>query len=1150
MAQRIEGLSIGLDLDALALDRGLTGVKDRLRTVNSEMRLNMSAFDRGDRSISKYETRLDGLNKKLDVQKKATEEAYKEYQKMVQEHGEGSREAEKAERAYNNQAASLNNLERYVENATKELEEMRKEQAFQESAWGKATTNLESFSDKAGKIGDSLTDFGKTMSTRVTAPLLAAGGVAFAAADQIDKAYRELRVGTGATGEALDELEESFDKVFKSVPDGSEQVASSMATLNTFTGATNETLEGLTVSLLDVSRLLGEDAAQNSQTFGEALQQWQRPAEEGTEILDYMFTLTQEYGVGLGELNGQLTRHGSVLNNAGFEMEEAAHFMAGLEKNGIQVSRVMPGLNQAFRNWADEGKNSREELERVVETIAETEDKQEALSLATEVFGSQGAQRLMTAIRNRAIPAFEDLGSGADDASGSIQETAEETRTIGEEFQILKNNTMQSLQPVGEVLLDLARRHIPPLVDGVQDLAEWFDDLDESTQRNIIAIAGVTAATGPASVALGGMFNVVSTLSGGLAKVTGIIGRAGGAGVAGRLGLLGATGGAPVALAIAGVAALAGGIYYLSNRKDELHDISLDTTNSLWEQADSLENLVTEYEELEAKSKLTKEEFGRLLDVQKELEQTQNPGKIAELKDEYEELADKSGLSKDEINELIEANNGIIEQSPDVEKSFTDKGNAIVESTDAVNDYIQSLRDMAWEELEIERVKALENEEELRRRNKELNEEIAQTEEDIQELMALRDVPMSDIEARLEEINRKMDSGLVGEEEYIELGKERGLLQKVYNGGLVEGLETLQDQKSELQDKVDKNDEEIAKLEEINIQMADMLLQEVDINYEKGEGLTKLDEQIDKLKDQRREMVENTSEEMKKSSEYDEQLGLLDEAINKHEGIRDRIYEETGYQSESNARKERAIELLDIQEGNLNRIGQSILDNNTGIDDGTGKAADMNRELGKDVSKTIGLDASPSIDEFNRSIGSSILKRVNLTVAGGAGGAMLGAYATGTDNHPGGPFIAGEAGWELGRMGNNWEVLNAGLYDRPAGYQVFTHSESKRIISALNSLPAYADGISYENEPTQTMRMIAAAGRNIINREQTEPQSGNVYYQPSSDNSDIIVLLQELIVAVREGKNIVMNDREVGRIIEPHITETQDRNKRVRDNFA
>ena len=50
--------------------------------------------------------------------------------------------------------------------------------------------------------------------------------------------------------------------------------------------------------------------------------------------------------------------------------------------------------------------------------------------------------------------------------------------------------------------------------------------------------------------------------------------------------------------------------------------------------------------------------------------------------------------------------------------------------------------------------------------------------------------------------------------------------------------------------------------------------------------------------------------------------------------------------------------------------------------------------------------------------------------------------------------------------------------------------------------------------------------------------------------TEIVKLLHELIRAVREGKNIVINDREIGRVLEPTITELQEHNKKVRSRFA
>src|SRR5690554_25587 len=178
-------------------------------------------------------------------------------------------------------------------------------------------------------------------------------------------------------------------------------------------------------------------------------------------------------------------------------MPVSAEFMASGESNCIAVSRVMPGLNKAFRNWAAEGKNSREELAKVVDEIRNTEDSQKALALATEVFGAEGAQRLTTAIRNGAVPAFEELGDSMEESQGLINETTEETKTIGEQFAELKNNVTMSLQPLGEILINLAEQFIPPLIDGVTRLAEWFQNLSPTAQKIIVIMGLLIAAIGP-----------------------------------------------------------------------------------------------------------------------------------------------------------------------------------------------------------------------------------------------------------------------------------------------------------------------------------------------------------------------------------------------------------------------------------------------------------------------------------------------------------------------------------------------------------------------------------------------------------------------------------------------------------------------------
>lgn len=70
MAERIEGLSIGLSLDSLEMERGLTGLRDRMKTLNAEMKNNLSTFDYADKSVDKFTTRLDSLNEKVKLQER------------------------------------------------------------------------------------------------------------------------------------------------------------------------------------------------------------------------------------------------------------------------------------------------------------------------------------------------------------------------------------------------------------------------------------------------------------------------------------------------------------------------------------------------------------------------------------------------------------------------------------------------------------------------------------------------------------------------------------------------------------------------------------------------------------------------------------------------------------------------------------------------------------------------------------------------------------------------------------------------------------------------------------------------------------------------------------------------------------------------
>lgn len=322
--------------------------------------------------------------------------------------------------------------------------------------------DVEKQSDRTGgglqKLGNAFRNVAKLAAVGAAATIAAMTGVgiaAFQVGKRFDAAYDTIAIGTGATGKALNELEADFKAVVSNVPTDFETASGAIANLNTTVGATGEVLQDLTTSVLNASRMLGEDGVANAEAFGQAMRQWNIPAEEGTELMDDLFRLTQDYGIGLGELIGQLNAYGPVMKNAGFSTGETAELMARLNAEGIDWSRISPGLNASFRRWAEAGKEPREELGRVIEAMQNAETDVDALNLATAAFGAEGAQRMTTAIRNGTFT-LDDLGEILGDNAGLVNDLAGETDDLGEKWTLLKNRAMVVFEPIANAVFNLA----------------------------------------------------------------------------------------------------------------------------------------------------------------------------------------------------------------------------------------------------------------------------------------------------------------------------------------------------------------------------------------------------------------------------------------------------------------------------------------------------------------------------------------------------------------------------------------------------------------------------------------------------------------------------------------------------------------------
>ena len=167
---------------------------------------------------------------------------------------------------------------------------------------------------------------------------------------------------------------------------------------------------------------------------------FRRDLSETPELLDFLGTAAQRSRVPIGTLIADLQTYGPVAKNAGLTTEETAAFFGSLNAAGVSVSRVMPGINSAMRKAAAEGVTDlRKHLGDAMEVIRDAPSDVDALTVATETFGAEGAQRMVSAIRSGAVPALGELVSGLGDTTGATVRGYESAQTLSDRIAGLKN---------------------------------------------------------------------------------------------------------------------------------------------------------------------------------------------------------------------------------------------------------------------------------------------------------------------------------------------------------------------------------------------------------------------------------------------------------------------------------------------------------------------------------------------------------------------------------------------------------------------------------------------------------------------------------------------------------------------------------------
>lgn len=1086
--------------------RSLQGFKNDLKSLRTEMQVAKSGGKEYAQSLKGLREQSDVLTRTLKTQKEQVAELRKRYEESKRVKGEDSDQTRNLSDEYNKAVAAMNRTEQQLGRVNGAIEE-------QINPLKRLSKQWQDTGEKMQTIGRSMTDFGKDYSLKVTAPIVGIGTAAFKAASDYESAFAGVRKTVDMTEEEFGSLSRAIRDMAKEIPAAATEIAG-VAEVAGQLGIQKEAIEGFTKTMINMgvaTNMGAEEAATSLARFANITQMSQKDFDKlGSVVVDLgnNFATTEREivdmglrlagaGAQVGMTEADILALATALSSVGIEAEMGGSAMSrvmvnmqvatstgfkkmndlmdttGLTLRDLQMMASHSG--KAFGHLAEDLGMTKKELSSLVNSGADLENFAKIAGMTSEQFvqafekdaiGALGAfidglanaeesgqsaiemleEMGITEIRLRdsllraggASELFAkavDLSSDAWRENNALSnEAAERYKTTESQLKILWNRVKDVGITLGDALIPALMGAIEaaePLIKQIESGAIAFSEMDKSQQETIIKLIALVAAVGPAAIAVGSL----TTSIGGVLKVggslAGLLGKAGGAGLLGKIGLMGPAAVTPVGLAVAGVGALAYGIYALNEASQESSREALKFIESRKAELDATDALISAFELLQQKNKLTTDEMLRYMDISSELKNAKTEEAIQALTEEQAKLLEKSGLTNEEMAEFLEMNGKLVETAPATAKAISEQGNAYAAVTDELKKLNKEERERLVDKTYRALTEEMEKQEKLLGKQRDINEEINKKEKDRKfqlETIGKDTDRIREINLNIADLKERAKTATGNELKEIEKKireeeRSRSTIEKSVNLSekLVDTMTKQIDKKKEALREIDKELEAYGNLiEEYEV----MILHQAGITAERGKGVEKLQEEQQNIDNARLKL-----EEMKKSGalvggEYDEQNRKLNEQQKK----------------------------IDVAKQKLN---------------------EMNTIAGKTIYKDLNIKPNPSIDSINQQIGATVDKHIRVNIGYNEGPRPIG-YAVGTDYHPGGPFIAGEEGWELGRMGNKWEMLNFGMYNRPAGYEVFTHDESKKILRAMNNLPAYATGARKSGE---TNKVLSAMGK-------------------------------------------------------------------------
>lgn len=588
------GAKIQLDGEA-QFKTGLQNIVQQSKTLAAEMKALSSSFDKNatsqekarakmqvlEKQISTQKKYIDTLNQKYDAQKQKLDALGAEYKKVSAEQGENSAEAQKLAQEYTRQETALSKTEETINKAQNALNSMENEMRECGAAIEKADREAQEFAEaerkvqaeaerlkiakkfeeagekikaageKVKKFGDNMAKAGKTLSTHVTAPIVAVGAKGVQAFAEVDKTMQLTNKTMGNGAKEAGVLSDAMKSAAANSTFGMSDAAT--ATLN-FARAGLNASQAAAALAPSMNLAAGEGGELDTVSAGlvATINGFHGSFEDAGKYADVFAAACNNSALDVNSLSSAMSVAAPIFASAGYSVNDAALYMGVMANNGIEADKAANSLKTGIARLVSPAKEGAEMMKQLGISVTNSDgsmkdsvtiqkelhdafsklSESEQIAAASAIFGKNQMAPWLALI-NTAPEDVNKLNTSLDKCAGTTDEMSDAMmKGFGGSLEKLKSTLDVLVTTIGERLAP----HISKFTDKIQDLADKFNALSPEMQDKIIKFAAIAAAIGPVllvtgklTAAIGSIMTVGGKLAIGLSNFPGGLNKIGSA---------------------------------------------------------------------------------------------------------------------------------------------------------------------------------------------------------------------------------------------------------------------------------------------------------------------------------------------------------------------------------------------------------------------------------------------------------------------------------------------------------------------------------------------------------------------------------------------------------------------------------------------